>query len=119
MLHPLLYTSLRLSPLRPYSNAVLARMLHPNIDYGHPTPRWFIQPLSNYHKSAAEDPTEKQSTAEKESVGDSDPRMIFTETEFQIVREQYNMPKYVYLPTPLFRVDLIVDTGFVSRITRV
>ena len=100
MLHPLLYTSLRLSPLRPYQNAVLARMIHPNIEYGNPTPRWFIQlprskSTSTSSADTSEDPTEKQSTAEKESSVDNDPRIIFGETEFKTVREKYNMPKYV------------------------
>ena len=93
MLHPLLYTSLRLSPLRPYQNAVLARMLRLNINYGNPTPQWFVQFPKTYNNSA--DPTEEQPTVENRSAADNDPRIIFGETEFQSLREKYNMPKYV------------------------
>ena len=91
MLHPLVYLSPRLSPLRPYTNAVLARMLRSNINYGNPSPRWFVIPP----KSAAV-PTEEQSTVEKESVLDDDPRIIFGEAEFKTIREKYNMPKHVF-----------------------
>jgi hypothetical protein len=108
MLHPLLYTSLRLSPLRPYSNAVLARMLHPPINYGHPAPRWFVK-LPERRKGD-EDPTEKQSTAEKERV-DSDPRIVFGETEFKTVREKYIMPKHVCRHN---WAALMVDLGTLS-----
>jgi hypothetical protein len=93
MLRPLLYTSLRLSPLRPYQNAVVARMLRLNINYGNPTPQWFIQFPRTYNNSAAA--TEEQSTAEKQIATDNDPRIIFGKTEFQTIREKYNMPKYV------------------------
>jgi hypothetical protein len=104
MLHPLLYTSPRLTPLRPYSNAVLARLLHPHINYGHPTPRWFVrpsnaslnrQPDANGNYRTAKDPADQQTTKEKQDVMDSDPRMVFGETEFKTVREKYKMPKHV------------------------
>ena len=91
MLPPLLYLSPRLSPLRPYTNAVLGRMLHPNINYGNPSPRWFVKP-----PNTAAGPTEKQSSAETGSANDDDLRIIFGETEFKTVREKYNMPKYVF-----------------------
>ena len=101
MLHPLVYLSPRLSPLRPYTNAVLARMLRSNINYGNPSPRWFVIPP----KSTA-DPTEKQSTAEKlESVVDDDPRIIFGETEFKTIRENYNMPKHVFCSNSCLTAD--------------
>ena len=61
MLHPLLCTSTRLSPLRPYSNTVLARMLHPPINYGNPSPRWFVK-LPESGKENDDSP-EKQSAA--------------------------------------------------------
>lgn len=89
MLKPLLYASPRLSPLRPYVNAVLARMLHPPINYGNPTPRWLVIPR--------QDPAKKQQDAESSH---EDPRVVFGETEFRTVREKYNMPKYVS-ETPL------------------
>jgi hypothetical protein len=100
MLHPLLYLSPSMTPLRPYSIAVLGRIIHPNINYGHPSPRWFITSRNPESKQSPvnkqdPDPTEKQSTAEKQNAVDSDPRIVFGETEFQTIREKYNMPKYV------------------------
>ena len=104
MLHPLLYTSPRLTPLRPYSNAVLARLLHPDINYGHPNPRWFVRPsnaalnrqsAANGKDSIAKDPADQETAKEKQDVMDSDPRMVFGETEFKNVREKYKMPKHV------------------------
>ena len=110
MLPPLLYLSPRLSPLRPYTNAVLVRMLRPNINYGNLSPRWFVIP-----PKVAADPTEKQSSAETESVDDDDPRIIFGETEFKTVREKYNMPKYVFSSN----FGLIVDSRAVSWTFRI
>jgi hypothetical protein len=106
MLHPLLYTSPRLSPLRPYSNAVFARLIRPDINYGHPTPRWFVRPsnaalnrtsLTNGER-AKEDTADRQTPKEKQEVVDADPRMVFGETEFKNVRDKYTMPKHVILP---------------------
>jgi hypothetical protein len=89
MLKPLLYASPRLSPLRPYINAVLAR---PPVNYGNPTLRWLVIPR--------QDPAKKQQDAESSQTIDEDPRVVFGETEFRTVREKYNMPKYVS-ETPL------------------
>src|SRR5208282_950259 len=107
MLHPLIYLSPGLSPLRPYTNAVLARMLRLNIIYGNSSPRWFVMP-----PKPAADPTEKQSTAEQESAADDDQRIIFEDTEFKTVREKYNMPKHVF-PS---NCCVIVDSRAVSWI---
>lgn len=107
MLHPLLYTSPRLTPLRPYSNAVLARLLHPEINYGHPTPRWFVQPSNaalnrqSETNGTTKDAVNQQTTEEREDAMDADPRMVFGETEFKNVREKYKMPKHVHPPSTL------------------
>jgi hypothetical protein len=96
MLQPLLYISPRLSPLRPYSNAVLARMIRHDNAYQFTVARWYIQPSKD---DAVED-----SPAQKKEISDDDPRMIFGETEFQTMREKYRMPKHVY-PLFTFRND--------------
>ena len=103
MLHPLLYTSPRLTPLRPYSNAVLARLIHPDINYGHPTPRWFVRPSNaalnrnsqTNGEYGREDAVDRQTSKEKQDAVDTDPRMVFGETEFKNIREKYRMPKHV------------------------
>src|SRR5271156_653152 len=92
MLPPLLYTSLKLSPLRPYTNAVLARLIHPDINNGYPAPRWYVVPPA---RQGEKDPTEKQSTAERENAIDSDPRIVLGETEFKTIRDKYKVPKHV------------------------
>ena len=109
MLRPLLYTSPRLTPLRPYSNAVLARLLHPEINYGQPAPRWFVRPsnaaLNRQSETNREliekDAADKQTAKQTQDALDSDPRMVFGETEFKNVREKYKMPKHVPRPGSL------------------
>ena len=93
MLHPLLYTSTRLTPLKPYSNAVLARLIHPDIHYGNPTPRWFIQfpPTDKRFESSGKPPEEHRI----DEIVENDPRIIFGETEFKTKRDKYTMPKNV------------------------
>jgi hypothetical protein len=107
MPHPLLYTSTRLFPLRPYPNAVLALMLRPPINCKvHPNPRWLIIPpkkTSNASDPAkpgdSKDPTSKQQDAESSSTVTNDPRIVFGETEFRTLRQKYNMPKFVSSPS--------------------
>jgi hypothetical protein len=93
MLKPLLYTSTRLSPLRPYSNAVLARLLQADIPAQTLSPRWLINPPRRYTSS-------KKSTQEpnRDEILENDPRSIFGETEFKARKEKYNMPKHVTIP---------------------
>jgi hypothetical protein len=88
MLHPLLYTSPRLSPLRPYTNAVLARMIRHDNNYQFTVARWYVQP--------PKDTAGGESATEKKDIVDGDPRMVFGETEFQTMREKYQMPKHVH-----------------------
>lgn len=88
MLHPLLYTSPRLSPLRPYSNAVLARMMRYDNCYQFTSARWYVQPPK---ENAGE-----ESATQKKEIVDDDPRMVFGEREFQTMREKYQMPKHVH-----------------------
>jgi len=95
----LLYTSPKLAPLiRPSTNTVLSRLSHPGINYGCPPQRWYVVPPNRGQK----DPTEKQSTAERENAIDSDPRIVFGETEFKTVRDKYNVPRHV---SPRFKVS--------------
>lgn len=98
MLRPLLYTSTRLTPLRPYSNAVLARLLHPVIDYGLSSPRWFIHPQwdDRPFESSLKSPEEQKRDGTVKIV-ENDPRIVFGETDFKTKRETYSMPKYVPL----------------------
>jgi hypothetical protein len=90
MLKPLLYTSTRLSPLRPYSNAVLARLLDADIPSQTSSAQWLVNPPRRYT-------TSKKSTEEpnRDEIVENDPRIIFGETEFKTRKEKYNMPKHV------------------------
>ena len=97
MLHPLLYLSPRLSPVRPYQTAVFARLLHSDINYLNHEPRWFVQPR-HYSKSATDKQpgqTDKQSAVDKQYAIPSDSRLVFSEKEFQSIRDKYKMPKLV------------------------
>jgi hypothetical protein len=90
MLKPLLYTSTRLSPLRPYTNAVLARLLHADIPSQPSSPQWLINPPRRYASS-------KKSSGEpsRDEIIENDPRIIFGETEFKTKKDKYNTPKHV------------------------
>ena len=98
MLRPLLYTSTRLTPLRPYSNAVLARLLHPDIDYGLSSPRWFIHPQRDDSRFESSSKSfEERSRDGIVEIAEGDRRIVFGETDFKTKRETYSMPKYVHL----------------------
>jgi hypothetical protein len=93
MLQPLLYTSTRLVPLRPYSNAVLARLLHPDIRYANSSPEWVIQFPDDTRRFTSS--TESSAEQSRDEIVESDPRIVFGETEFKVKRDKYNMPKHV------------------------
>src|SRR5579862_629142 len=95
MLHPLLYTSPRLSPIRPYSNAVFSRLLNADINYGHPSPQWFILPRHLSTKTEKKDAADTQSPEQKQGSVEGDPRIVFSDHEFSTIREKYRMPKNV------------------------
>ena len=120
MLRPLLYLSPSLTPLRPYSNAVLARLIRPDIDlYGHPSPRWFVKfdkPETTLPSrgTQASDLLDGHAYAEIQHVVDRDPRLTFGETEFQTLRQKYNMPKNVH-PS---KFALMVDSCSMPRAIR-
>ena len=103
MLHPLLYTSHRLSPLRPYNNVVFSRLLKADIQYNRPSPRWIIPPPIRTHATRGKDAADKQSEEEKQTSVEQDPRIIFSENEFRTVQEEYRMPKNVRLPRVMLR----------------
>lgn len=102
MLQPLIYTSTRLAPLKPYSNAVLARLLHVDVPFRKSSPRWFVQlPRADRGFKSSMTASEKQS---RDEIVDSDPRIVFGETEFKAKRDKYTMPKHVTV-RPLFDAD--------------
>lgn len=116
MLHPLLYISPHLSPIRPYTTAVFARLLRADLNYGHPAPQWFVIPKQYATKSVEskepkKDAADKQSPAEKQRSLEQDPRIVFGEEEFRSIREKYRMPKYV---TPLGLEGSDLDSCSVS-----
>src|SRR5579859_6314085 len=107
MLPPLLYTSPRLSPLRPTANAIFTRLLHPVVIYGHPAPRWVVIPAKEKGEKTVD---EKDS----ENAVDGDPHITFAETEFQTLKEKYRTPKHV----PPSTTPTNADSGSLSRSPR-
>ena len=100
LLPPLLYLSPRLTPLRPYSNAVLSRLIRPDIDfYGQPS-QWLIKFDNHQSKQRTKaqmssDLSERHPDPEKLDAVNRDPRIPFAKTEFRTLRQQYRMPKNV------------------------